>query len=96
MTGYSKGPWTMVFGRGGHRNAHIIVDANRTYVVDFEDVDEERPSMANGRLIAAAPEMYELLRRLHADPALRLGWSEEMGATLDIIIAKIDVDEPQA
>lgn len=61
---HTPGPWHIEFGTGGHDQAHRILGPNDEYVVDFEDLDPERPSMANAYLIAAAPDLLRQLAHL--------------------------------
>ena len=64
MTSFSKGPWS--FKR--KENSCIIENQEETYIADvhFWTEGAEKITVANASLIAAAPEMYELLDKINA------------------------------
>lgn len=76
QTKFTKGPWK-VYGDW------MIIDSNGRLIAQFEPLNDElsngntAESFANAYLIAAAPEMYEMLERV-AQTAL-----PETGALFD-------------
>ena len=67
MSGYTKGPWDIVKTRQGafttimsEKNAHIA-EMVKWYTTDPELVAEME---ANGKLISAAPDLFEALNKM--------------------------------
>ena len=80
MSEYTKGKWEIYADT--IRVSCRVFRSVRRREVDFADVAiipsrhgmSEQEALANARLIAAAPEMYELLKDYHADPAEQIAW----------------------
>lgn len=60
--GTTPAPWSV------HSPTRGYVDApDRSTVADCNDWDDEERAFANARLIAAAPELYELVREAYEE-----------------------------
>lgn len=64
MSGHTKGPWEF-------DGEYVWADSVKGYVADpnMEDVPNAEEREANGRLIAAAPEMLEALILMRDNPS---------------------------
>lgn len=71
MSKHSPGPW--IWNNSEPYRAAVLVAGDGTEVCDFgggikyEESAGTEPNEADARLIAAAPEMLELLREIEAD-----------------------------
>ncbi len=95
--GHTPGPWTFECGDHSHRYVHVTDADDRTVHYKYASAgpNEAARDEANGRLIAAAPELLEALQKCRAlfseikgdftDPReeCREGW-----AIIDTAIAK--------
>ena len=69
MSEFTKGKW--IIDRDG---SAIFSDSEDCYVAELSPANSDEQVAANARLIAAAPEMYELLKiwvQVQAQPTLR-------------------------
>jgi hypothetical protein len=97
MTEHTPGPWGKVRNKDSWTIESSEVDVARTIAFGEEYEDEER---ANARLIAAAPEMYEVLReadRLYSTYALTATGGLEVGRWITSVrdcIARATGEQP--
>src|SRR5687767_1632435 len=59
---FTPGPWHIKTGQSGQGCLHVVSDDNRMHTgcISFDGNGRE-----NARLIAASPELYEALKRMH-------------------------------
>ena len=62
MSKFTKGKW--IIDRDG---SAIFSDSEDCYVAELSPANSDEQVAANARLIAAAPEMYELLKKILDD-----------------------------
>lgn len=104
MEWFTKGEWMVVCGAGFDDEIGVGMDSylknpddyytNHLWTCDIQPYDADKECMANAHLIAAAPEMYEMLKSIHQC----LGWGytnaeladnlAEYGAALERLLAK--------
>ena len=86
MTAHTPGPWSIE--RGQVRNAHGEALASVPYTLGGPE------DAANGRLIAAAPELYAVLRWILRNAGYESGEAEP---TLhDLQVARVHLDRARA
>lgn len=85
---HTKGPWVV------ENNAFPDVKANGRYIVLFDnECPNDAETQANARLIAAAPEMLDMLKLLQTcielDPVIQRKL-DVTGPALDALISRIE------
>jgi hypothetical protein len=88
MSKFSPGPWVAVEPNWDHRPEMHIKQVDDTQVVAIVAPWGGQDMHADARLIAAAPEMYDLLERLLAESSMSDGDKAETA----ILLARIDGD----
>lgn len=84
-TGFTPGPWTFDWSVSMHDRSDLpcVIDADRLVIAQcWDDGHSEEECVANARLIAAAPKLYELLAR--ASEEMRLIEMKDCGAIYDV------------
>ena len=84
---HTPGPWTVQLS--GMRGSFHIVEAKKheAAAADTDGVDGYTVSKANARLIAAAPDMYDLLESVSSEEN-RKDWWRQWDKRKNAVIAK--------
>jgi hypothetical protein len=78
---HTPGPWNITNGRRDYEHAEIGTSAKTVAVILMADVEATDEDRANARLIAAAPELLEIVQ---AVAELRRKWrSQDEAETID-------------
>jgi hypothetical protein len=91
---FTPGPWRAIAGRGGHGRVLVFTDEDEgeRFIVAEVSLDTDDPTnavaLADARLIAAAPDLYEALRTCRAE--LRNYERTELGGPNPSALAAID------
>ena len=85
MSKFTKGKW--IIDRDG---SAIFSDSEDCYVAELSPANSDEQVAANARLIAAAPEMYELLKKILDDTQNGQFAREDL---LKELLARIDGEE---
>ena len=85
MSEFTKGKW--IIDRDG---SAIFSDSEDCYVAELSPANSDEQVAANARLIAAAPEMYELLKSLSYRTS---GMEEHEVLRIRELLARIDGKE---
>lgn len=96
---HTPGPWAVVGGgtiKSGDLSigeAYIYDENDYDYNPKSNDVRKKLPWMANARLMAAAPELLDMVERLSASLTRTNGADQRLYLDAKKLIAKIEGDE---
>lgn len=88
---HSPGPWKA--GEWNHHRNGVPIDGPGCWVALAFYMGGTEQAKENASLIAAAPDMLELLRRIHSSTAWFSLYDDEKN-TLEAILAKVDGRTP--
>jgi hypothetical protein len=91
MSKHTPGPWNLR-ADPDDSDAWIIIDSTHGYfrVCDVSPRFETKEELYNARLIAAAPEMYRLLRYLHDHSNAKALLSDSYAEDLQAVLTQAD------
>lgn len=84
MSGYTKGPWTLVEGK--HGNWEIMSADGKAFMGETSYYPWQSDNIEDARLIAAAPELLEALEL--AEELYKVGIMNAEDGLLEAVVAK--------
>lgn len=78
---HTPGPWTNQFAEEGH--LAVLTADGQTLVALIDHRDDEQEEVANGMLVAAAPDLLEALKAMHKAFNAKLPIPSNLGDKLE-------------